>query len=156
MHPRQFAFFGGLFLLIFGLMSFFPAMSPITTGGLVPIDVNASYGAFLGLFPMNAFNKFLFVILGGSGWIASSMQYTELPHSIHFARFVFWILAPLTLLGAFPETQTLFGLCPLYGPTNLLYGVLALIGAYQGYVMPFRASRNPVVKGAHSLKHAWH
>ena len=152
MHPRQFAFYGGLFLLIFGLMAFFPALSPLPDHGLTPLDVNASYGAFLRIFPMNIFNKFFLAILGASGWIASSMEYTELPHSIHFSRTVFWTMAPLALLGLTPGAQTLFGFCPLYGPMVAFHAIFAAFGAYHGYVMPIRASHHPIVRSAHPIK----
>jgi hypothetical protein len=40
----------------------------------------------------------------------------------------------LTILGLIPQTNTFFGLIPLHGNDVWLHAVLALVGAYLGFM----------------------
>lgn len=134
MYPRRFALIGGAIMLAIGLISLIPALQG-TVERLPVLNVETSYGLFLGLFPMNIFNKAALIIMGLAGVSAASSPFTSLPMSIHFSRLVFMVMAVLAVLGIIPATNTLFGYWPLFGNEIIFHGVFALVGAYYGYAL---------------------
>lgn len=48
----------------------------------------------------------------------------------------------LTILGLFPQTNTLGGYWPIFGADVLLHAVLAIAGAYFGYMLTSKAFKN--------------
>lgn len=132
MHIKNFALIGGLIMLTMGLISFLPAMN--VTEGLPPLYINMSYGMFLDLFPMNIFNKVTLLIFGLGGLGAYFTTKDTLHYSIIFSKVVFWVMGALSIIGLFPETNTLFGYWPLFGFEIIVHGIFALIGGYYGYI----------------------
>ena len=71
MYPRRFALVGGSLMLAIGLISLIPALQG-SVDRLPVLNVETSYGLFLGLFPMNIFNKAALIIMGLAGISAAS------------------------------------------------------------------------------------
>jgi len=140
MHPRQFAFYGGIIMLLFGVAALL-APGPIV--GLPDLRLETSYGWFLGIFPMNIVNKAAILVFGLFGVIAGSLKFTSLPASIFYSRVVFFVMGALAVLGLFHQTATLNGYWPLFGPEVAFHAVLAVIGGYFGYAL---SSQVPEVK----------
>ena len=132
MHIKNFALIGGLIMMTMGLISFLPTMN--VTEGLPSLSINTSYGMFLDLFPMNIFNKVLLIAFGIGGLSAYFTTKNTLHYSIIFSQTVFWVMGALSILGLFPQTNTLFGYWPLFGFEIIVHGIFALIGGYYGYI----------------------
>ncbi len=65
MRPVKFAFWGAIVMLAIGAFSFLPGLNlRPEEAALPPLIVEASYGAFLGNFPMKFFNKLALIIFG--------------------------------------------------------------------------------------------
>lgn len=138
MGNRKFAFYGGLFMILMGLLAFMPGLS--WNSHLLPaLFVNESYGMFLGYFPMNILNKAALIVFGVAG-VAVSYSSNVQP-SVFFARIVFIVMGLLAILGMFPETNSLYGYWPLFSGEILAHGVLALFGGYFGYVVNMRVRK---------------
>lgn len=119
-------------MLALGLAAFIPALSRTAEEAeLPPLKVDASYGQFLGIFPLNIFNKAALVLFGAAGILASRSE-SETP-ALVYARTVAFSMAPLAILGAIPRTQTLFGYWPLFGAEVSTHGAFAALGAYAGF-----------------------
>ena len=140
MHPKQFALIGGILMLLFGIAAFVPSFSTTPAdAGLPLLNLETSYGLFLGFFPMNVINKLALIVFGLSGIYSANKVTTNLPASINFSRSVFWIMGAAAILGMIPATNTLFGYWPLFGGEVLAHGFFALCGAYFGFVLTQRA-----------------
>jgi hypothetical protein len=124
-------------MFLFGAIALVPSLvGPMVD--LPPLNVETSYGLFLGYFPMNIFNKVALIILGLAGMIVSRERFTSLPASINYSRWLFIITAVLAILGAIPETNTLLGYWPLFGKEIGLHAIIAVLGAYFGYGLTAR------------------
>lgn len=134
MNPRKFALIGGIVMLVMGVLSFVPGFSAYSLE-LPVLNVETSYGIFLGLFTMNVFNKVALLALGAWGVWAATRPGTSLPASITYSRTVAMICGAFAILGLIPATNTLFGYWPLYGANVLSSAVFAIVGAYFGYAL---------------------
>ena len=130
---KRFAQVSGLVMLV---MAFIALFAPGSAASLPMLEVNTSYGAFLGILPMNVLNKIALLAFGIAGVVAASAA-TETP-AINYSRVVAIVMGALAVLGLFPQTNTLFGYWPLFGGEVLAHGVFAVLGAYFGYVVPSR------------------
>lgn len=134
MHPQRFALFGGILMLVIGVVSLIPAFRG-SMASLPPLFNETSYGLFLGILPLNVFSKIALVAFGIAGIVASRMKGTELPSSIRYSRIVFFVFGALAILGLIPQTNTLFGYWPLFGANIIVNAAFALVGAYYGYAL---------------------
>jgi hypothetical protein len=141
MHPKRFAMIGGILMLIVGALAFVPALNEAPLG-LPVLNLDTSYGLFLGLFPMNVLNKLALIIFGVLGILAASRESVSLPMSIRYSRIIFYIFAVVAILGIFPQTNTLFGYWPLYGNEVWSHGIVALIAAYFGFSLSSKAAEH--------------
>ncbi|MGZ3652708.1 MAG: DUF4383 domain-containing protein [Bdellovibrionota bacterium] len=142
MHPKQFALIGGIVMLVFGAVAFIPALSTSPAdAGLPLLNLETSYGLFLDIFPMNVMNKLALVIFGLAGIWSANRATTNLPASINFSRWVFAVMGVAAILGLFTQTDTLGSYWPLFGAEVPLHAVFAALGAYFGFVLPARASK---------------
>ncbi|MBY0414583.1 MAG: DUF4383 domain-containing protein [Bdellovibrionales bacterium] len=132
MHIKNFSLLAGLFMLMMGIISFFPPLN--VTEGIPALNVNLSYGMFLDMFPMNIFNKVALIAFGIAGVMAYMRTYHSLYYSILFSKTVFWVMGLLAILGLFPETNTLIGNWPLFGFEIIAHGSFALLGGYYGFI----------------------
>jgi len=139
MHPRKFALIGGIVMLAAGLLALVaPGARAFNLPNLI---VESSYGMFLGIFPMNIYNKLALILFGAAGIFSAYRPTTSLPASIKWARWVFGVMGVAAILGLFTGTNTLYGYWPLFGAEVWLHGVAAVLGAYFGFVLPSRAAR---------------
>lgn len=155
MFPRRFALIIGIFMLAVGAISLMPNMVG-SAQGLPLLKNENSYGLFLGLFPMNIFNKIEMIVLGLGGIMAASSRFTSLPASIHFSRILFFATGLLAILGLFPQTNTLNGYWPLFGNAVWLHAALAVLGCYFGYALSAKVPEQKVERDfktpAHGLR----
>ncbi len=130
--PKKFALYGGIVLLVMGVLAFVPNL--YTASAELPrLNVENSYGYFLETFPMNIFNKVALIVLGLMGIAAATWRHNSLPLSIKYSRFVMVMSGALAILGMFEQTNTLFSYMPLYGANIPFYGLFAVLGGYFGY-----------------------
>jgi hypothetical protein len=139
MNAKNFALVGGVVMLVVGALSLIPAFSGVAFG-LPILRVEASYGLFLGIFPLNVVNKLIMVALGLWGIAAASDPALAVPRSVTYARTVFVLAGAFAVLGLFPQTNTLFGIAPLFGAGMWLHAVIALTAGLFGYSM----ARHPI------------
>lgn len=130
--PKKFALYGGIVMLVIGVLAFVPNLF-WNTGDLPVLKVEASYGYFLGQVPMNVINKVGLIVLGLLGITAANWRYNSLPMSINYSRFIMVLMAVLAALGLYQQTNTLFGYMPLFGANVLFYGLFALVAGYFGF-----------------------
>lgn len=157
MQPRKFALIGGIVMLAMGLLSLIPALYLYPQNVELPgLMVQTSYGLFLGIFPMNIFNKVALILFGLAGIGATRAPTTSLPKSITWSRWVFFVMAPLAVLGLFPQTNTLNGYWPLFGAEVWAHGIFAILGAYFGFALTSKAHQQvaPLKKDSKDRIHA--
>jgi Domain of unknown function (DUF4383) len=141
MHPKKFALFAGVMLVLAGVLAFIPSLSTVNDT-LIPLKVDASYGYFLGFIPMNVVSKIALILIGLLGIAASMAPATNLPKSIAWNRLALFAgMGVLSVLGMFPQTNTLFGYWPLYGHYIWVHGLMSLMGAYFGFALTARAEK---------------
>lgn len=150
MHPRQFAFYGGILMLIIGLVSLIPSLVG-TIEGLPELSVEASYGLFLGLFPMNIINKIAMIVFGLGGILSANAKFTSLPMSIQYSRLVFYVMGAAAILGIIPQTNTLYGYWPLFGGDIILHALFGIAGAYFGFALTSKVpDSGPAIRDFHT------
>ena len=110
-------------MLIIGVLSIIPGLEG-PTSTIPMLKVNTSYGLFMGLLPMNIFNKIALIAFGVAG-IAVSRKAT-VNESVTDCKIVFCVMGTLAVLGAFHTTNTLGGYWPLFGGEILGHGLFAL------------------------------
>ena len=132
MDPRKFALYGGIVMLVMGVLSL---VAPGSAEGLPTLNLETSYGHFLGLFPMNIINKVALIVFGTAGIAAANAKFTALPMSIYYSRTVAIVMGVLAVLGLSEGTNTLGGYTPLFGGEVFSHAALAAIGAYFGWAL---------------------
>jgi hypothetical protein len=146
MNPRLFALIGGIIMVAMGAISLIPGMEG-PREGLPILNVETSYGLFLGYFPMNVFNKVTLIVLGLAGIGAYMLKFNSLPRSILWSRVVFFVMAIAAILGIIPQTNTLYGYWPLFGGMVIANSIFAIAGAYYGYYLTSKVpDSGPAVK----------
>ena len=133
MNTRTFALIFGIVFLAVGVAGFVPGLVQPLHEGHPAVTGNA--GQLLGLFPVNELHNAVHILFGLWGLAASR----SLGGAVLYGRGVAIIYGVLTIAGFVPSLQTLFGFVPLYGNDIWLHGLLALVGAYFGWV-----NRSPV------------
>ena len=128
MNTRTFALVFGIVFLAVGILGFVPAAVAPLHPGHAPVMGNGVQ--LLGLFPVNEIHNGVHILFGLWGLVASR----SLGGSILYGRGIAIIYAVLTVAGFIPGLSTLFGLAPLYGNDIWLHALLALVGAYFGWV----------------------
>lgn len=124
MKTRNFALYGGILMLILGVVALIPGLEG-SAASLPALKVNTSYGDFFGVFPMNIFNKLALITFGVAG-IAVSRADLFGP-SVKYAKVVFGVMGVLAVLGLIPATSTLGGYLPLFDGEVASHGIFALI-----------------------------
>ena len=124
--------FGVVFTLV-GVAGFFAAPPP---PGAPPLVIEHGHGLALGLFPVNTLHNIVHIVFGLMGILASR---GTLMSARGYAQFVAVVYGLLVVLGLLPQTNTTFGLIPLYGADVWLHAIIAAAAAYFGFV-----AREPV------------
>ncbi|HVF16254.1 MAG TPA: DUF4383 domain-containing protein [Steroidobacteraceae bacterium] len=128
MRTQTFARIYGIVFLIIGVGGFIPGLTqPHTHPDLA---VQAGSGMELGLFPVNVLHNIVHVLFGAWGLFAAR----NFDSSRMYARVVAIAYGLLTILGLIPATNTTFGLIPIYGHDVWLHALLAIGGAYFGFL----------------------
>lgn len=128
MNTRTFALIFGIVFLAVGVAGFVPGLVQPLHEGHPPVTGNA--GQLLGLFPVNELHNAVHILFGLWGLAASR----SLGGAVLYARGIAIAYGLLTIAGFIPQLNTLFGLVPLYGNDIWLHALLALVGAYFGWV----------------------
>ena len=126
---RTFALIFGIVFLAVGVLGFVPGLVH-APAGTHNVTMTQNYGDLLGLFPINLLHNCVHILFGLWGVLA----YRSLGGSITYFRSVAIIYAVLTVLGLIPNFDTTFGLIPIYGNDVWLHALLAIVGAYFGWV----------------------
>jgi hypothetical protein len=134
MNTRTFALIFGIVFLIVGAGGFIPGLNDTTATPDPALTMTHGFGHELGLFPVNTLHSIVHLLFGVWGLLA----YKSYGGSRTYFRAVAVIYALLTVMGFIPGLHVTFGLIPLYGNDIWLHALLALVGAYFGWV-----HRNP-------------
>ncbi|MDB5697767.1 MAG: hypothetical protein JWN69_571 [Alphaproteobacteria bacterium] len=130
MTTRNFALVFGIIFVIVGIAGFIPGLSQMPHAEHPQLQVDAYYGLLLGLFPVNILHNIVHILFGVWGLAA----YRSLGGARLYARGVAVIYALVAIAGLVPGLNTGFGLVPLFGNDVWLHALLALAGAYFGWV----------------------
>jgi hypothetical protein len=130
MNTRTFAFIWGIGFLAIGVGGFIPGITTPPHPGLPDLAVDANYGQAFGLFPINILHNIVHLLFGLWGLMASR----SLGASKSYAKAVAIIYTVLMVAGIVPGLNTMFGLVPLFGNDIWLHALLALGGAYFGWM----------------------
>jgi hypothetical protein len=131
MNTKTFALIFGIVFLAVGALGFVPNMVHPPAGGPHDVTMTQGYGDLLGLFPVNLLHNIVHLLFGLWGILASR---GSLGGAKSYAKGVAIIYAVLTLMGLLAQTNTTFGLIPIYGNDVWLHAVLALVATYFGFV----------------------
>jgi hypothetical protein len=130
MSTRTFALLFGIVFLAIGVAGFIPGITTPPHPGHPDLAVDANYGQVFGMFPINILHNIVHILFGLWGLMA----YRSLGASKGYAKAVAIIYAVLTVAGIVPGLNTMFGLVPLFGNDIWLHALLALVGAYFGWM----------------------
>ncbi|MEL6903277.1 MAG: DUF4383 domain-containing protein [Cyanobacteria bacterium J06606_4] len=135
MSVRSFALATGLLysvLGLFGLVSGFVEPAQSVPSFIEEIGVAQGFGYLFGLFPIDVFEGFVYLVIGVMGIAAFAGN--EVVSRLYAEALAVW-LGFLAILGCIPIANTVFGLMPIYGSDVWLHGVTALLGAYFGFFL---------------------
>ena len=119
--------FGVVFVLV-GVVGFFPSPPPMHAP---PLTLEHGHGLALGLFPINTLHNIVHLVFGLMGILAARGM---LMSARGYAQFVAVAYGLLVVLGLLPQTNTTFGLIPIYGADVWLHAIIAAAAAYFGFV----------------------
>lgn len=136
MYSKYFSLYGGVLMLMLGLIALVPILQG-SAEGLPQLKVDTSYGLFLGVLPINVFNKFALIGFGLVGLWSSGKSSPR--YSILYCQVVCYSMGALAVLGLFPATNTLGGIWPLFGAevfAHLSFAVVAGMCAMMDLKVP--------------------
>ncbi|MGF1676373.1 MAG: DUF4383 domain-containing protein [Rivularia sp. (in: cyanobacteria)] len=132
METRNFALIMGIVFFSIGIMGFIPFLvsKPATTSPELIIDTG--YGYLMGLFPINILHNIVHLVFGiwGVG-INGNFVLARL-----YSRSLAVIYGLLAIMGLIPFANILFGLIPIFGSDVWLHALIAVAGAYFGFIVP--------------------
>ncbi len=129
MQVRKFVWFLGMFLFMLGVLALIPALFTSATTGLPSLEVNLSYGLFLGFIPMNIVNKLFLILFGAAGMLAAKSK-DAVRLSVLYCQVMCVGTALLAVLGLIPATQTLGGFWPIFGVNGAICLIVASLTGY--------------------------
>jgi len=134
MTTRQFALALGLGFVVAGIAGFFPSPADPPAG----LTQTHGFGHALGILPVNTIHNAVHILFGLMGIMASR---GALMSARGYAQFVAIAYALLAVLGLLPQTNTTFGLIPIYGADVWLHAIIAGAAAYFGFAARDAAPR---------------
>jgi hypothetical protein len=145
MQTRLFALGIGIVYLLVGIVAFIPALYTSPPAGTPHVNVTASYGYLLGLFPVNALHDVVHLLVGIAGIAAAA----RLSSARLYCMTLFLVYGLLTFLGFIPTADTLWGLVPIFGNDTWLHAATAIAAGYFGFVASEPAYVEPLPSHAH-------
>ena len=119
---QAYALVGGLLMVALGIWAL--AVPGVINDNLPTLSINNSYSWFMGNVPLNIVNKFMLIAYGIAGMAVSK----RIDLSVNWSRFVFITMGIFAVMGLFPQTNTLFGLAPLFSTSIIVHGIFAIFG----------------------------
>lgn len=149
MSVKMFSLVVGVLYLILGFSGAIPSLlnpteaaSQVVFGDVTLEGVRALYG----LFPINAFESIVYIIIGLIGLIG--FVGTEPFARLYADSLAVW-LGLVGILGLIPIANTLFGIMPIYGNDVWLHLGTAIAAAYFGFFLDRgRPGQDPSVPDA--------
>lgn len=114
-----------------GITGFLPAFTSDPPADAHHLEVTASYGYLLGLYPVNLLHNLLHLGFGFAALAALAGRISIRRYN----RALALILGALFLAGLVPGLETAFGLVPLFSHDIWLHGLEALAAGYVGFVL---------------------
>ena len=127
MTTRTFALVLGVGFIVAGVAGFFPTPAEPPAG----LTQTHGFGHALGILPVNTFHNIVHLLFGLIG-IAAARGAIMSPKA--FAQLVAVAYGVLVVMGLLPQTNTTFGLIPIYGADVWLHVIIAAAAAYFGFV----------------------
>lgn len=127
MNSKSFALVLGLGFVVAAIAGFFPTPADPPPG----LTQTHGFGHALGILPVNTLHNIVHLLFGVLG-IAAARGAVMGPKS--YAQMVAVVYGLLVVLGLLPQTNTTFGLIPIYGADVWLHAVIAAASAYFGFV----------------------
>ncbi len=144
MPVRYFALLVGIgysILGFLGLVSAFVEPAQVVPRIMAEVGVTSGFGYLFGLFPVNVFEGFVYLVIGLAG--ITAYVGNEVVSRLYAETLAVW-LGFLAFLGLIPIANTLFGLMPIYGNDVWLHLGTAVVAAYFGFVLDKgREGRDP-------------
>ncbi|MBC7397945.1 MAG: DUF4383 domain-containing protein [Bdellovibrionales bacterium] len=132
MQVRKFAFSIGWVMLTLGVFALIPGLYQLENTNLPALNLEASYGLFLGFIPLNIMNKLALIGFGLAGIAANTKNNPYA--SVQYSRVLSVAMGLLAVLGLIPASQTLGGYWPLFGADIAVHAIIAGIAGYFGFV----------------------
>lgn len=127
MTTRQFALVLGLGFVVAGVAGFFHTPADPPPG----LTQTHGFGHALGILPVNTLHNIVHIVFGLLGIMASRGMGMG---ARAYAQVVAIAYGLLVVLGLLPQTNTTFGLIPIYGADVWLHAIIAAAAAYFGFV----------------------
>ena len=135
MTTRAFALIIGVAFLAIGALGFVPAFVSPAPEQAPDVAFTAYYGYLFGILPVNYFANLAHLAMGAWGVAASRGE----GGSRAYAKTIAVISGALAIVGMIPALNTIFGLAPVYGADVWLHGLIAIVAAFFGWLMPRRS-----------------
>jgi hypothetical protein len=146
MQTRLFALTIGAVYLLVGVAGFIPALYTTPPATAPHVDVTASYGYLLGLFPVNALHDVVHILVGLAGIMAGA----RFASARYYCITLFIVYGTLTCMGFIPTLDTTWGLIPIFGNDTWLHAASAIAAAYFGFVAPESTHVEPAAEVPHA------
>lgn len=139
MQTRLFALGVGFIYLVFGIVAFIPALYTTPPASAPHLTVTASYGYFLGVFPVNVIHNIAHIVIGVAGIIASA----RVPIARYYCIAIFLMFGLAAFWGFIPTLDTLGGVMPMLSDDTWLNAGTAIAAGYFGFVVPEPTNLEP-------------
>ncbi len=132
MKTRNFALIMGIVFLSIGISGFIPFL--VAKPETIPSDliIDTGYGKLMALFPINILHNIVHISFG----IWGIAVYKNEVLSRLFSRGLAVVYSLLAIMGLIPVANTSVGFIPIFGNDVWLHALIAVAGAYFGFIAP--------------------
>jgi hypothetical protein len=130
MDIKKFTMIYGAFFILAGVAAFIPGVTVAPHMHDPNLAVDAGYGRFLGLLPVNVLHNLVHLALGLWALVAAR----DVAHARTYCKAVTIIYGALAILGLIPGVNTMFGLVPIFGHDVWFHLLVAAAAGYYGFV----------------------